>query len=77
MTDEEIRTSVSEFLRRDPRIPPQAQIQVEVHGGVVTLTGSVPDKWVKHAAGEVALGLPGVVDVQNSLQIARPGGPGA
>ena len=77
MTDEEIRTQASDSLRGDPRIPPQAQIQVEVRGGVVTLTGSVPDKWVKHAASEVALGLPGVVDVQNNLQVARPGGPGA
>jgi len=76
-TDEEIRAMVDDSLRRDPRIPPEAEIQVEVHGGVATLTGSVPDKWIKHAAGEVALGLPGVVDVENKLQIVRPGERGA
>ncbi len=73
MTDEEIRAAVSSGLRSDPRIPPQSPIEVEVHDGVVTLTGTVADKWVKYAANEVALGLPGVVDVQNNLRVQRPG----
>lgn len=67
--DEETRALVSERLQSDPRIPPQAHIQVEVRGGVVTLAGTAPDKWSKQAAAEVALSLPQVVDVQNHLQI--------
>jgi len=69
MTDEDIQVWVSDRLRSDPRIPPQARIQAEVHNGVVTLTGTVPDKWSKQAAAEAALELPEVVDVQNNLQI--------
>ncbi|HEY8476836.1 MAG TPA: BON domain-containing protein [Chloroflexota bacterium] len=72
-TDEELRTAISGALRADPRIPPQAQISVDVREGVVTLTGSVPDKWTKQIAGQIALSLPGVVDVENQLQVPRPG----
>lgn len=76
MRDEDIRRMATECLRADPRIPPQARIEVEVKEGTVTLTGSVPDKWVKRVANEIILPLPGVVDVQNNLQVARPAGRG-
>ena len=71
VTDEQIRNMVYDALRSDPRIPPEARITTEVSQGVVTLTGTVPDKWVKHAAGEDALNVPGVVDVDNRLTLAR------
>lgn len=70
LSDEDIRKTVESYLRADPRIPPEARIEVEVSKGVVTLTGSVPDKWVKQAASEIVLPIPGVVDVQNNLQVA-------
>ncbi len=76
MRDEDIRRTVGDYLRADPRIPPQSKIHVEVREGVVTLTGLVPDKWVKHAANEIVLGLPDVVDVQNNLQVTPPAGRG-
>ncbi|HEY8477426.1 MAG TPA: BON domain-containing protein, partial [Chloroflexota bacterium] len=42
---------------------------VEVDSGVVTLTGTVPNKRVKAAAGDDAWWVPGVVDVRNELQV--------
>lgn len=72
-TDEEIADAVYQNLTNDPRIPPEANIAVEVQDGVVTLSGSAPDKLVKWAAGGDALCVPNVVDVNNILQIGRRG----
>ena len=71
MSDEDIRKAIDSCLRADPRISPESRIVVEVNKGVVTLTGSVPDKWVKQAANEIIFALPGVVDVDNRLEVAR------
>lgn len=76
MSDEDIRRTADHYLRADPRISPEARIEVEVSKGVVTLTGSVPDKWVKQAANEIIFAIPGVVDVENRLQAARRTGRG-
>jgi len=79
MSDEDIRGAVDNYLRADPRISPESRIEIEVSKGVVTLAGSVPDKWVKQAANEIVFAVPGVADVRNNLQVARPtsGGPQA
>lgn len=76
MSDEDIRRAVDSSLRADPRISPESRIEVEVSKGVVTLTGSVPDKWVKQAANQIVFAIPGVVDVENRLQVARGAGRG-
>ena len=70
-TDEQIRDMVYESLDADPIIPYDADISVDVHNGVVTLTGTVPNKRIKHAAGDDAWWIPPVVDVENDLEIAR------
>jgi osmotically-inducible protein OsmY len=46
-------------------------INVEVVEGVVTLTGTVKTSTEKRAAGDDAWDIPGVLDVQNQLQIVR------
>ena len=43
------------------------QVDVTVHDGVVTLTGTVPSLMEKRAAGDDAWDTPGVVDVHNDL----------
>ena len=68
-TDEEITEMVYDAIDADPLIPYDADINVAVDAGVVTLTGTVPNKRVKHAAGDDAWWVPGVVDVNNELEV--------
>jgi hypothetical protein len=67
--DAEIKYFVENALDNDPEIPPHANIGVEVQNGVVTLTGTVPNKRIKHAAGDDAWWIPQVVDVHNEIQV--------
>ena len=80
-SDDQIREMVYESIDADPSIPSDANISVDVTGGIVTLTGTVPNKRVKHAAGDDAWWIPDVVDVNNRLEIvgrrARAGATGA
>jgi hypothetical protein len=70
-TDDEIQYWVENALNNDPRIPNNANIEVSVDRGVVTLTGSVPTKQIKHAAGDDAWWLPPVLDVHPELTVRR------
>ena len=45
-----------------------ATITVDVHGGAVTLTGTVGSRAEWDEAGRVALGTPGVREVHNRLR---------
>ncbi|MBI4322487.1 MAG: BON domain-containing protein [Chloroflexi bacterium] len=67
--DERLGEIVGSAIANDPMIPPQANIDVEVSDGVITLTGTVPNKLVKHAAGDDAWYTPGVWDVHNNLEV--------
>lgn len=73
-SDDTIQAFVERAIDNDPSIPPGADVEVAVQGGVVTLTGTVPSKRVKHAAGDDAWTLPWVIDVHNQLVIQRPSG---
>ena len=48
-------------------------ILIDVHQGVVTLTGTVPSLFQKRMAGDDAWDSPGVVDVHNDLSIVPTG----
>lgn len=50
-------------------------IEVKVSQGTVTLEGSVPVRWMKHAAEDLVDDLGGVKDIQNHLRVDR-GAPG-
>lgn len=41
--------------------------------GVVTLSGTVPDRQMRRLAEDVVEGSPGVKEVTNQLRVARPG----
>lgn len=69
-TDEEITEMVYDALDDDPLIPWDADINVDVKAGEVTLTGTVPNKRIKHSAGDDTWWVPGVVDVHNELQVS-------
>lgn len=68
--DAEIKYFVENALDNDPSIPAHTDIGVDVHNGVVTLTGTVSNKRIKHAAGDDAWWIPQVVDVHNEIQVA-------
>jgi hypothetical protein len=67
--DEDIEEMIFDSFDADPMVPYDADIDVEVQEGVVTLTGTVPNKRIKHAVGDDAWWIPGVVDVNNNLQV--------
>ncbi len=67
--DAEIKYFVENSLDNDPTIPAHVNIGVEVQNGVVTLTGTVPNKRIKHAAGDDAWWIPQVIDVHNEIQV--------
>lgn len=68
-SDEQIQEMIYDSIDADPVVPYDSDITVEVTGGVVTLSGTVPNKRVKHAVGDDAWWVPGVWDVNNNLQI--------
>jgi osmotically-inducible protein OsmY len=74
-TDVDIQQSVLNELRWDTRVE-AAEIGVEVRGGIVTLTGTVPNWGKRVAAAEAAHHVYGVLDVANDVEVKMPGTPG-
>lgn len=68
-TDDEITEMVYDAIDADPLIPYDADINVDTDAGTVTLSGTVPSKQIKHAAGDDAWWIPGVDDVRNDMQV--------
>lgn len=68
-TDEQVLSMIYDALDADPAIPYDSDIDVDVTGGVVTLTGTVPNKRIKHFVGDDAWWVPGVWDINNNLEI--------
>jgi len=70
-TDAEIEEMIYDAIDSDPLIPFDADIDVAVEAGTVYLRGEVPSKRIKHAAGDDAWWIPGVVDVHNEIKVAQ------
>jgi osmotically-inducible protein OsmY len=71
-TDAQIHHDVLEELKWDSRVD-ETEVGVQVHNGVVTLTGTVTG-WAKRvAAQEAAQRVIGVLDVANDLKVNVPG----
>jgi osmotically-inducible protein OsmY len=71
-TDSEIKQQVLRELKWDSRIA-WAEISVEVHEGLVTLSGAVSSYSNKSAAQQAAHRVAGVLDVANDIEV-RPTG---
>lgn len=52
---------------------PLRRVEVRAQFGVITLRGRVPSYYMKQLAQATALGEPGVCEVRNELDVARPG----
>jgi hypothetical protein len=74
--DERIREDVNETLRRDPHLNAE-HIEVDVAEGVVTLSGHVPNRWMKHRAEDNIWDLLGIREVKNQLYVKPDGAFGA
>jgi len=66
--DAELTTDIQAALKADPATQ-ELQATVEVTEGTLTLTGTVSSYGLKTLAGEVAMGVKGVADVKNDLQV--------
>jgi len=71
-SDERIREELCERLTEDDHIDP-SEVNVSVRDGVVTLDGSVEQRWIKHNIEDMAEACPGVKDIVNNLRVT-PGG---
>jgi osmotically-inducible protein OsmY len=69
LSDAQITTQVKTKLASDVRASSVANIQVNTTNGIVTLAGQVENDGVKHSAETVAASVPGVVRVNNNLQV--------
>lgn len=70
--DQTIQDHVQQELRWDSRLD-AADIGVAVHGGVVTLSGTVKSFTESKAAQEAALQVAGVRDLANDIHVQMPG----
>lgn len=67
-SDPRITEDVSERLSEDPHID-ASDIEVSVQGGIVTLKGTVPARYMKHLAEDCADRCFGVKDVENRIRV--------
>ncbi len=71
MDDERLETILAVNLKKTNPDLASAHINVESYNGVVLLTGEVPSKELKQAAGEIARDVPAVRQVHNEI-LVRP-----
>lgn len=68
-SDERVREEVCETLARHPEID-ASEMEVNVKDGVVTLSGSVDNRWMKRRAEDTIENVYGVKDVRNELRVS-------
>ncbi|MBX5463790.1 MAG: BON domain-containing protein [Steroidobacteraceae bacterium] len=72
-SDERILEEIYLQLLRAPHID-SSDVSVEVHEGGATLTGTVPERRMKHAVEDAAYHTWGVEHVDNRIRVRRQGG---
>ena len=69
-SDERIREDVCEHIMHRHDID-SSEVTVEVQSGAVTLQGTVPERWMKHAIEDLADRCLGVNEVDNRVRVQR------
>jgi len=72
--DKDLETAIGRAIEDDQRVNAM-QTKIAVKGGHVTLTGTARDVEEKEAAESLVRRVSGVRDVENQIQINRPGEP--
>lgn len=72
-SDARIEEDANEALYHDQHLDASG-IEVSVKEGVITLAGTVPNRWSKLRAEDLLEDISGVHDVQNRLTLAKDGG---
>ena len=67
-SDERLREEISDRLMADDRID-ASDIEIDVQSSEVTLTGTVPDRWMKRQAEDMAEQVMGVREVMNQIRV--------
>ena len=77
-SDERIKEDISERVWRAEYID-SSEVTIAVKDGAVTLSGTVPERWMRHEIENIADNCMGVQDIENSVRVQRPmiGGMGA
>jgi len=75
-TDDRIKEDLSERLTEDDTVD-ASSINIEVKQGVVTLEGTVEQRWLKHRIEDMAESCSGVRDVVNHIRVERNGSYGS
>jgi hypothetical protein len=70
-TDDAISTGIKSRMFSDPALK-SSSVEVSSNGGVVTLTGQVPDQATRQAADNIASAENGVKQVIDQLTVAQP-----
>lgn len=68
-TDKDITSAVTRAISGNLSSTDAAAVHVSTTKGVVTLTGTLATSYPKEVAGVLASWIPGVVDVQNEIQV--------
>lgn len=71
-SDERIKEDVCDEISDDGEIDAR-DIDIEVRERVVTLSGTVPERYMKHRAEDIADSCRGVRDVENQVRVQRRG----
>ena len=73
-----MQEDISERLWRAEYID-SSEVTIAVKDGAVTLSGTVPERWMRHEIENIADNCMGVQDIENSVRVQRPmiGGIGA
>ena len=70
-SDERINEVLSERLMQSARLD-SSDVTVTVREATVTLEGTVPERWMKHAIENITITSWGVEDVENRIRVPRP-----
>lgn len=69
-SDERIKEDISERLWRTEYID-SSEVTIAVKDGAVTLTGTVPERWMRHEIENIADSCMGVQDIENNIRVQR------
>jgi hypothetical protein len=72
-SDERIKEDICDELSSDPECDAE-NVEIEVKDGMVTLSGEVPSRKMKHRAEDIADQARGVKDVENRIRVKGRGG---